>query len=455
MTYRAPIAVLVLVSGARLAVAPSPAAAQETIVEGPGYEVGEGTVIHPSVGMTTGLLYNPFYENQSPESTPVLQLRGAVSIASQGSKPGNEIDLLKRDKDIDSARDAAPSLEFRAGGLLDLTLYTTTNETVARRLLSGSLTGHVLTAPRGPVSFYADEVFTRTSTPVNYESYGNDINRIINRLTGGVQFRPGDGAFRFALQYENTVDIFEPTQSDLPEESARPNRGHHIGRGRAEWQFLPITRFFLDTSWGYTGALSGASCGVIKRNARPLRIQLGAATALTELTSLRAHVGYGKGFYQSRGADCGEGGTPDFSNVLLGAELGYRYSPLGRLSVTYEYDFQDSVVANYYRDHALVGRLINQVDLVLLLASIDIRQRLYVGTPEAFMGINGETTHDHLIFRLSGKGYYLYRDWLAFTASLELVNDSTDFAYTDPDTAMSRQLGYTRTELQIGAVAAF
>src|SRR5690606_23205816 len=127
--------------------------------------------------------------------------------------------------------------------------------------------------------------------------------------------------------------------------------GHHLARGRAEWQFLPVTRFFLDASWGYTGPLNSAACELIKRSSRPLRIRLGAATALSELTSLRAHLGYGKGFYQAREDDCGEMSTPDFSNVLLGAELGYRYSPLGRMSITYEYDFQDSIEANYYRDH--------------------------------------------------------------------------------------------------------
>jgi hypothetical protein len=437
MTSRACIAVLLLLAGARAA------AAQETIVEGPGYQVGEGTVIHPSVGMTTGLLYNPFYENESPESTPVIHVRGAVSIASQGDRPKNEIELLERDTDHDAARDTAPSLEFRAGALLDLELYTTTNETVARRLLSGALTGHVLTSPRGPVSFYADEVFTRVSTPVNYESYGNDLNRIINRITGGVQFRPGGGAFRFAAQYENTVDVFESPDSSFA------NRMQHLGRGRAEWQFLPITRFFLDASWGFAGGITGASCDLIKRSSKPMRIQAGASTALTELTSLRAHIGYGKGFYQARGSDCFDMGTPDFSNVLLGAELGYRYSPLGRLSVTYEYDFQDSIQANYYRDHALVGRLINQVDLVMLQAGIDIRQRLYVGVPMGLRCDSGQGTRDDLIFRLSGKGYYLYRDWLGFTASIDLVNDSTSCVH------QSRQQGYTRTELQIGAVAAF
>jgi hypothetical protein len=437
MILRACIAVLVLVAGARAA------AAQETIVEGPGYRVGEGTVIHPSVGMTTGLLYNAFYERETPKSTPVFHLRGAVSIASQGDRPKSEIELLKGDAKADPARDTAPSVEFRLGAMLDLELYATSNETVARRLLSGALTGHVLTAPRGPVSFYADEALTRVSTPVNYESYGNDINRIINRLTGGLQFRPGDGAFRFAVQYENTFDVFESARS------AFANRMYHIGRGRAEWQFLPITRFFLDGSWGYVGGMNSASCEEIKRSSKPLRIQAGASTALSELTSLRAHVGYGKGFYQARSSDCSDMGTPDFSNMLLGAELGYRYSPLGRLSVTYEYDFQDSIQANYYRDHALVGRLLQQVDQVMLTAGLDIRQRLYVGVPAGLRCDSGLDTRDDTIVRLSGKGYYLYRDWLGFTASLDLVSDSTSC------TREFQEQGYTRTELQVGAVAAF
>jgi hypothetical protein len=443
MSFRACIAVLVLLSGTRLA------AAQETIVEGPGYEVGEGTVIHPSVGMTTGVLYNPFHENQAPESTPVIRLRGAVSIASQDHRPAGKIELLKGDADTDAARDAAPALEFRAGALLDLEFYASSNEAVSRRLLSGSLTGHIMTAPRGPVSFFADETILRASSPVNFEpAYGRNLNRIINRFAGGAQVRPGDGAFRFALQYENTVDIFEPDESIFgdPDASSFANRIQHLARGRAEWQFLPITRFFFDASWGWFGPLTAAPCELIKRQSRPLRVQLGAATALTELTSLRAHIGYGKGFYQSLECDIA---AADFSNVLLGAELGYRYSPLGRLSVTYEYDFQDSIEANYYRDHALVGRLLNQVDRVMLQGGIDLRLRHYDGLVPGLVSDLGQTTRDDLLLRLSGKGYYLYREWLGFTGSLDLVNDSTDFVF------QGRQLGYTRAELQLGVVAAF
>ncbi len=425
-----------------------PALAQRTVVEGPGYELTEGTVVHPSIGMTTGILYNPFYVNQGATSTPVIHVRAAATIASQGSRPPGEIELIVSDADKDAARDAAPSVEFRAAALVDFEFFASPSEHVSHRRISGSLTGHLMTAPRGPVSFFIDETFIRALTPVNFEippenDRARNLNRIINRLATGAQVRPGGGAFRFALQYENVIDAFESSDSDFA------NRVQHLARGRAEWQFLPITRFFFDTSYGFFGPLSTAPGTLIKRQSRPLRVQLGASTALTELTSLRTHIGYGKGFYQAC-AICGDAGTPDYSTVLLGAELGYRYSPFGRMSVTYEYDHQDSIEANYYRDHALVGRLVNQVDQVLLQGGIDLRLRHYNGVPiDLQCGGGGVPTRDDVLVRLSGKGYYLYRDWLGFTAEIDFSNDSTDC------TLNGQALGYTRTELQIGAIAAF
>ncbi|ACY12949.1 hypothetical protein [Haliangium ochraceum] len=425
-----------------LAASAGTAAAQSPVVEGPGIRVGEGTVIHPSVGVLTGVLSNPFYESSDPNPVPVVHLRGAFTIASQHSRPAGELALLHSDEE---RSDAAPALEFRFGAHVDAEWYLSGDEQTAQRLVSGGLSGHVLTAPRGPVSVFADDTLVRVSQPVNFDyAPWRNLNRIINRFAGGVQVRPGGGAFRFALQYENTIDAFESSDSSFA------NRIHHLARARGEWQFLPRTRFFLDGSWGYFGPLSGASCELLKRESRPLRVLGGASTALTELTSLRAHIGYGNGYYQSRGAaGCMDVGNEDFNNVLLGAELGFRYSPLGRLSVTYEYDFQDSLQANYFTDHALIARVIHQIDRVQLFSGLDLRLRHYAGIMPALSGPAGEMSRDDIIVRLFGRAHYVFRDWLAFTAELDLVSDSTDFTYNgDP-------LGYNRTELRIGTVAAF
>ncbi|GAB4534273.1 MAG: hypothetical protein Tsb0020_49890 [Haliangiales bacterium] len=418
-----------------------PAWAQEAIVEGPGYQVTEGTVIHPSLGIGTGLIYNPYYESSDATATPVLRLRGAFAMANQGNRPRGELRLLQDDSEPGAS--SAPGLDFRLGGVVDYQWWTSAAGPGTRHQISGGLDLHLMTAPQGVTSFFIDNNLMRVTDPPNFESYGRNLNRVINRLKTGLQVRPGGGAFRFAGQYENTVDYFESGASDFA------NRIHHLVRGRAEWQFLPITRFYLDASLGYFVAAGGA-CELVKNESRPLRVELGSSTAFTERTSLRVHLGAGRGFYRER-AECSGGvrvpatdfTSPLFRNwvgLLAGAELSYRYSPLGRVSVTYEHDFEDSVQANFYRDHALGGRIIHQLDRVLVHTGADIRLRGYRGVPPGLTG-GSSMDYDSAILRLFGKGYYPYRDWLGFVGDVSLESDSS--------------AGYTRLGLQLSAVAAF
>src|SRR5262245_42696494 len=75
-----------------LAATTAPAAAQDAVVEGPGYEISEGTVLHPTVSVETGYISNVFYEDVTPVASAVVRLIGAFSIASQANKPANEVD---------------------------------------------------------------------------------------------------------------------------------------------------------------------------------------------------------------------------------------------------------------------------------------------------------------------------------------------------------------------------
>jgi hypothetical protein len=62
----------------------------------------------------------------------------------------------------------------------------------------------------------------------------------------------------------------------------------------------------------------------------------------------------------------------------------------------------------------------------------------------------GAESRDDLIVRLQGRGHYLYRDWLAFTGTVDLVSDTT--GYVD---GLGDDPGYNRFELLVGGVAAF
>jgi hypothetical protein len=415
------------------------ASAQEAIVEGAGVDLGNGTVLHPGVGVETGIDSNVFYEQNGVTVAPLLRVMGSVAIASQHNQPRHG--LVKPMTETDTTADeqaeargqnerdgAAPSLDFRLAGRLQYDQYVHTALAVTEQSnLSGGLDAHAGLYPRGTLSVFVDETLVRDTRPRNFESLGN-LNRWVNQFQFGGRYRPGNGALEFSLRYENLIDYFES------DESAFANRMNQLLRGRAEWQWLPITRFFFDASYGFFGPLSD---GAVKPSSNPLRLRLGVASLITELTTVRAHVGFGKGFYA-------EG--PDFTNAIFGGELGYRYSPMGRFTVAYEYDFHDSINSNFYRDHAVVAKVDQQAGLFLLTAGAQVRLRGYRGV----FGMLGDAARDDVIVRLQGRAYYLYRDWLAFTGEADFVSDTT--SYVD---ALGDDPSYNRFELLVGSVAAF
>lgn len=415
------------------------ASAQEAIVEGAGVDMGGGTVLHPSVAAETGVDSNVFYEDNDASVAPILRVMGSFAIASQHNEPRSGIVKPMTDTDTtadeqaeagdkNERQDATPSVDFRLAGRLQYDQYIHTDLAVAEQSnLSGDVDAHLAFLPRGTLSVFVDETLTRDTRPRNFESLGN-LNRWVNQFQAGAHFRPGNGALDFSLRYENLIDYFESQQA------AFANRMNHLFRGRAEWQFLPITRFYFDASYGFFGPLSGMS---EKPASTPLRLELGVSTAITELTTVRAHAGFGKGFYAA---------GPDFTMAIFGGEVGYRYSPMGRVTVAYEYDFHDSINANFYRDHAVVAKVDQQLGLVLLTAGTQLRLRGYRGV----FATVGASDRDDLILRLQGRAHYLYRDWLAFTGSLDFVSDTT--GYID---ALGDSPSYNRFELLVGGVAAF
>ncbi|MCG8420913.1 MAG: hypothetical protein MJE77_23580 [Proteobacteria bacterium] len=419
-----------------IAVASSSALAQDTVVEGAGYEISEGTVVHPRASLSTGYISNVFYEagDEGGSGSAVIRLGLSAALASEHNRPAGAVESpLESAESLGPAARSSPSLDYRLTGRLDYTQHISGNNNVKEQngfsSLALGIDAHLVTMPDGPLSFMVDNRFTRDVRPRNYDFHGN-FNRVINRLRGGLRWRPGRGALQFSARYENTLDIFE---SELP---GVGNRMNQLLRGRAEWQFLPITRFYLDASYGFFGPMGDSD----KPTSTPLRILLGGASAITENTTLRVHAGFGKGFYS---AGAGMAGA-EFTGPLLGAEFGMRYRSTGRFTVAYQYDFRDALGASFYRDHAVQAKVDQQIDQILLHILADIRLRGYRGV---FTG--GEGTRDDFILRLGTRVHYVLRDWLALTGEIDVVSDTTSF--TD---AMGNDPSYNRLEIQFGAQGA-
>lgn len=405
----------------------TPAFAQDAVVEGPGHEISEGTVLHPSAGLDLGVVSNVFYESTRQIVSPVARLLLDLAVSNdQGVK-----NPLEGDSAEEPPEPVPPKLQFRGSLRLTREQYLSGRNSVQKQSDFG-LGAHLhLTAfPKGTVAFRVFDDFERQLRPTNFES-GSNLDRDINHLQLAMVYQPGGRAMTAGLRYENTIDVFE--------ESDFANRLQHLIGLDAGWQFLPITKFFFDGSIGFFGGLGDTT---YKSGSMPLRLQVGAASAITELTSVRLHLGYGNGFY----AD-----GPNFSNVLFGGEFGLRYSPYGRFTLSYQYDFKDSINANFYRDHAVIAKLDQQIRVVLLSGSLEGRLRGYRGIDAS---INGPDTRDDVILALRATGQYFYRDWLAVTGQVVATSVQTDYRY-DPGAGGADDPSYSRLEVWLGTRAAF
>ena len=129
------------------------------------------------------------------------------------------------------------------------------------------------------------------------------------------------------------------------------------------------------------------------------------------------HAGYTNGFYAS---------GPSYSAPAAGAQIGYRYSPLGRVTLMYDYVHTDSINANFYRDHILRGTI--EQDFVPFIVTVrpelHVRQYNGVTVPGAASPVRND-----VILALTAGAHYNFRNWIAATLDYSFSVVQTDFTY--------------------------
>ena len=412
------------------------AVAQEVeAVEGVGYPLGEGTVIHPIAGAEVGFTDNVFYEDQQQNPSGLLRLLLEAAIASKEIE-AEPLDPLLIEGDEPPAAPAQQKLQFRAGGRLAFNEYLSTNEVSrSQRNLAADLNGHLTVNPQGAVAFTADERFIRDTRPTNFESF-SDTNRIANRLMLGLKWQPGGRTLNAGVRWENLIDFFEDSDQRFA------NRMINTIHARSEWEFFPYSKVFADVSYGFISGLGSNDLGgmAYKRSANPIRGGIGIATAITQIFTVKAHVGWAYASYA---------GGATYNRPIFGTELGWRYSPLGRLVVEYEWDHRDSVNADYYRDHKFGAHADHQFGKIVMSVRGDMRLRAYRGIHPSI----GPSDRDDLLFAVGARGQYVFKDWMAFVADYKTEVDQTEYRtmfggeVDDPS--------YVRTEVTGGVRIAF
>lgn len=404
---------------------PANAVAPISTVEGPGIKIGEGTVIHPVVGMETGVISNVFYEASDPNAAGVLRLLAQVGT---GSLPMSRLAAMGADDDSTDKGSVQYRADLRASYDFILSNDETATDTGGLGL-GASL--HALVNPMGRFSFGIDEDFQRLIRAANYETNAN-TNRDINVLQLTLLYRPRDRTVGGYLYYNNTIDIFE---RDI--QSFADRWSNRIGI-HPTWHWLPNTQIYADISQGIVSPLGGSSTKV---QSHPFAATAGIATLFTLKTTLNLYGGYTNGFYSS---------GPSFSAPVVGATFGYRYSPLGRAALSYTLQYEDSVNANYYRDHVFRLLFEQLVTPFVVVAQPEVHLRQYNGITI----VAGEPVRNDVIFAGVGGIHYNFRNWIAATLNYRFTLVDSDYRYMPIGGGSLLDPSFSRHELLLGMRAA-
>jgi hypothetical protein len=396
-------------------------------IEGPGIKIGERTTLHPVFGIESGVVSNVFYEEENTRTAGILRLLAQIGTASLSTKRlSPSYDSIEDDE---ASVQEYGSFQYRANVRLAYDLMLSGNEVVSDTggLGVGALFKGMIN-PLGPWSFGFDENFTRMIRAANFETEAN-TNRDINLLRLLLLYHPSGRSLSGYLYYNNTIDIFEKDTQNFA------NRWQHRFGIHPMWRWLPQTMFFADISWGVSSGL-GEEAEAQKVTSYPLRATVGVSTLLSLKTTLNIQAGYTNGFYAS---------GPNFSAPVASAQLGYRYSPLGRLVLGYEYMHVDSINANFYRDHVATFRIAQGFSPVVLMVQPELHFRTYRGISL----VEGPSERDDIIFAVVGGMHYNFRDWAMATINYRFATVVTDYMYT-VDGSTFDDPGYVRHELLAG-----
>ncbi len=371
-------------------------------VEGPGIKIGEGTVIHPVIGLSTGVVSNVFREETDIANSGVLRLLAQVGAGSLSTAR-----LTPTNAGAGAEEFNQGSFQYRASLRASYDFMLSGNDTVNDQGglgLGATLRG--LVNPMGAWSFGFDENFTRLIRAANFETDA-DTNRNINVLGLNLIYHPRGRSVSGYLYYNNTIDVFERSELEFADRIQ-----HRVGI-HPMWRLLPQTVVYADISQGVYGGLGDAS---MKVDSYPFVAQAGIGTLLTPKVTVNVHAGYANGFYSV---------PPSYSSVIAGAQVGYRYTPLGRVALTYDLKYEDSVNANFYHDH--IVRLWFQ-QLVVPFA-IMVQPEVHFRRYEGITLVNGPPTRNDLIFSVVGGVHYNFRDSLSATLDYRFSAVETDYRY--------------------------
>jgi Putative beta-barrel porin 2 len=369
------------------------------VANGPvGAKLGEGTLLHASLGADIGYDSNVFY-SANPTSATVAHVTPAADI-SNASRDGSAPDAVYYD--------LAASLVYRE--------YLSGGDAVrSQRAFNPTVAGLLRFSSRQTLSLSLSDTFARSQDP----PYAPDLPVITHDRNAALlqlKLAPGGGRIQVVLGFTNVLDVYE----DDPYKGG--SNMTNTGTLDLSWRWLPKTALFVQVSQGAVTYLESNSG---RFASYPFSAMAGLRGLLTQKLALKLAAGYSYGFYASGGVN-----PSGFGDVILIGEINYIMSMTSQAGLGYTHEFQNSpFVGNFYNLDAVYGALRELIGgRVAVSASGRFENRAYYGTEAGIKGrtdkiVTAGLTADYMIQRV----FYL---GVGYTLSFASTNNSTGVDYT-------------------------
>lgn len=380
-------------------------------LEGHGYALSHGVILRPSLRLEGGGSSNVFY-SAPPIRSGILRLSGALYVTNDKPRPG------EFGNDADTGDDAAPlDYQFRGGVQLSYVEFLSGSSAVrAQRQFNVLGDASVMTNPSATWSFVVQNQFRRNTSSLTFEDT-TTLNRDDNQLSVGARFTSDGGGVSLTVHYENQLQVFENADSlGLP---SRMN--HTVGLGvQHDLNGDQQTALHADVSYGFFRTFGqSATADFYKSNSQPFRAVAGVARELSPNVNANVEAGFAHASYDGRR----DGRTGGYSAPVALAAMAVRWTRTGRLVARYRYDHFDAANANFYRDHTLELKLVQQYEFLVLDGGPEVHFRQYSGMP----GQEGADVRNDTIVSARARLQAVLAERYSISLEYRLSRVSTDY----------------------------
>jgi len=312
------IVILLIAGGSRLCAA-----------RGLGIKAGEGR-LHPALDLDLVYDSNPSYATSNSFFDLALRIRPGLTLSFPSEKVSFELDAhVGYDYyfGVDKSRSS------------DLSTF------------AGEASMQVGFNPKGKVSFFVEDNFSRTSDP-RYNSLTGKYDRTDNEAKAHLQIKPGGGALMFDLAYGFFIDWFDDSGTESRALSSYAHRAYFSGK----WKFLPKTALSVDFDSDIRRYPNSYSGGGKNMDVNAIRATVGLLGQITPSIAVAIKAGYGDSLLPERTGYSGS----NYRSAIGQAEITYRAATTF-IQAGYSRNFQPVVLFAWFgQDHAY-ARLRQQI----------------------------------------------------------------------------------------------